>query len=50
MMLDGADMIALLVMFSFWAFGLPAFFLLKWLQGQKARRDLIEVGVSTLCK
>src|SRR5581483_10126438 len=33
--LYAADMIALIVMFSLWAFGVHAFFLLKWFQGQK---------------
>src|SRR5271167_4714574 len=31
--LYGADMIALLVTFSLWAFGVHAFFILKWFQG-----------------
>ena len=48
MILYGADMIALVVMFSLWAFGVHAFFLFKWFQGQKALKDLNEVGVSTL--
>jgi hypothetical protein len=47
MVLYGADMIALMVMFSLWAFGVHAFFLFKWFQGQKALKDLNEHGVST---
>jgi hypothetical protein len=40
--LYGADMIALMVMFSLWAFGLHSFFLFKWFEGQKALKDLDE--------
>ena len=47
MVLYGADMIALMVMFSLWAFGVHAFFLFKWFQGQKALQDLNQPGVST---
>jgi len=43
-----ADMIALIVTFSLWAFGIHAFFVFKWLQGQKALKDLNEAGVSTI--
>jgi hypothetical protein len=43
-----ADMIALIVTFSLWAFGVHAFFLLKWFQGQKALKDLKEAGTSTI--
>ncbi len=43
-----ADMIALIVTFSLWAFGIHAFFVFKWFQGQKALKDLNEVGVSTI--
>jgi len=35
-----ADMAALIVTFSLWAFGLHAFFVFKWFQGQKALKDL----------
>ena len=42
--LYAADMVALIVMFSLWAFGIHAFFLLKWFQGQKALKDLRETG------
>ena len=45
--LYGADMIALTLTFSIWAFGVHAFFVYKWLQGQKALKDLNEPGVST---
>jgi hypothetical protein len=38
--LYAADMIALMVMFSLWAFGVHAFFVFKWFQGQKALKDL----------
>ena len=48
MVLYGADMIALMVMFSLWAFGLHAFFVFKWFQGQKALKDLNDAGVSSL--
>jgi hypothetical protein len=47
MVLYGADMIALTVTFSLWAFGVHAFFVLKWFQGQKALKDLNDAGVST---
>jgi hypothetical protein len=46
--LYGADMIALIVMFSFLAFGVHAFFIFGWFQGQKALQDLNQAGVSTL--
>jgi|SRR2546422_5231029 len=48
MVLYGADMIALIVMFSLWAFGVHSFFVFKWFQGQKALKDLNETGISTL--
>ena len=47
MILYGADMIALMVMFSVWAFGVHAFFVFKWFQGQKALNDLNQKGVSS---
>jgi len=34
-------------MFSLWAFGIHAFFVFKWFQGQKALKDLNDPGVST---
>jgi hypothetical protein len=43
LVLYGADMLALILMFSLWAFGVHAFFLLKWFQGQRALKDLKEV-------
>jgi hypothetical protein len=43
-----ADMIALILTFSLWAFGVHAFFVFKWFQGQKALKDLNEAGVSTI--
>ena len=48
MLLYGADMIALIMMFSLWAFGVHAFFVFRWFQGQKALKDLNQPGVSTL--
>ncbi|SRR5258706_2327830 len=47
-LLYAADMIALMVMFSLWAFGVHAFFVFKWFQGQKALKDLNDAGASTL--
>jgi hypothetical protein len=47
MVLYGADMIALMVTFSLWAFGVHAFFVFRWFQGQKALKDLSQAGVST---
>ena len=46
MVLYGADMIALMAMFSLWAFGVHAFFVFKWFQGQKALKDLNDAGPS----
>jgi len=34
------DMVALLVTFSIWAFGVHGFFVFRWFQGQKALHDL----------
>jgi len=48
MIIYGADMIALIVMFSLWAFGLHAFFVFRWFQAQKALKDLNETSGSTL--
>ena len=45
--LYGADMIALIAMFSLWAFGVHAFFVFRWFQGQKALKDFNDAGVST---
>ncbi|MGA8212784.1 MAG: hypothetical protein WB799_04275 [Candidatus Sulfotelmatobacter sp.] len=47
MVLYGLDMIALMLTFSLWAFGVHAFFLFKWFQGQKALKDLNDAGAST---
>ncbi|MFZ0817351.1 MAG: hypothetical protein WAM78_17645 [Candidatus Sulfotelmatobacter sp.] len=44
MVLYGADMIALMATFSLWAFGVHAFFVFRWFQGQKALKDLHEAG------
>jgi hypothetical protein len=40
MVLYAADMIALTLTFSLWAFGVHAFFVFRWYQGQKALKDL----------
>ena len=45
--LYGADMIALIAMFSLWAFGVHGFFVFRWFQGQKALKDINDAGVST---
>jgi hypothetical protein len=42
------DMIALILTFSIWAFGVHAFFLFKWFQGQQALKDLNEAGSSAV--
>ncbi len=47
MVLYGADMIALIAMFSLWAFGVHAFFVFQWFQGQKALKDLSDPGAAT---
>jgi len=47
MVLYAADMIALIMMFSLWAFGVHAFFVFRWFQGQKALNDLNQAGAST---
>jgi len=36
-----------MVMFSLWAFGVHAFFVLKWFQGQKALKHLNKPGITT---
>jgi predicted lysophospholipase L1 biosynthesis ABC-type transport system permease subunit len=38
--LYAVDMIALTLTFSLWAFGVHAFFVFRWYQGQKALKDL----------
>jgi hypothetical protein len=45
MVLYGADLIALLITFSFWAFAVHSVFIFKWFQGQKALKDLNEPQV-----
>ncbi len=45
--LYATDMIALIVTFSLSVFGVHAFFVFKWFQGQKALKDLNEAPVST---
>lgn len=42
MVLYAADMIALMAMFSLWAFGVHAFLVFKWFQGQQTLNDLSE--------
>jgi hypothetical protein len=46
MILYGSDMITLIVTFSLWAFGVHAFFVFRWFQGQKALKDLHEASGS----
>ena len=38
--LYGADMLARMLRFSIWAFGVHAFFVFKWCQGEKAPEDI----------
>jgi hypothetical protein len=45
--LYGSDMIALIAMFSLWAFGVHAFFVFRWFQGQKALKDINDASGST---
>ena len=47
MVLYGMDMIALVSTFSLWAFGVHAFFVFKWFQGQNALKDLNEPRASS---
>ena len=44
--LYGLDMIALMAMFSIWAFGVHAFFLFKWFEGQRMLKEFKEAGRS----
>lgn len=46
--LYGADMIALLVTFSIWAFAVHAVFIFKWFQGYKLLKDLREAQVQAI--
>jgi hypothetical protein len=48
MILYGADMIALLVTFSIWAFAVHAVLIFKWFQGQKALKDLSEAAIPAI--
>jgi hypothetical protein len=48
MVLYGADMIALVVTFSFLAFAVHAVFIFKWFQGQKALKDLNEAYIQSV--
>jgi len=43
--LYAADMVALLVTFSIWAFGVHGFFVFRWFQGQKALKSLKQTPV-----
>jgi hypothetical protein len=45
MVLYAADMLALMATFSLWAFGVHAFFVFKWFEGQMALKELTEGGV-----
>jgi hypothetical protein len=40
MVLYAADMLALMATFSLWAFGVHAFFVFKWFEGQRALKEL----------
>jgi hypothetical protein len=40
MILYAADMVALMATFSIWAFGVHAFFVFKWFQGQRALKEI----------
>lgn len=40
------DMIALMMMFSIWAFGVHAFFVFRWFQGQKALSEMEQPGAT----
>lgn len=44
MVLYAADMIALMATFSLWSFGVHAFFVFKWFEGQRALKELNEGG------
>jgi len=50
MVLYGADMIALTVTFSMWAFGVHAFFVFRWFQGQEALKNLNQAGAPSIEK
>ena len=42
--LYGLDMLALMMTFSVWAFGVHAFFVYRWYRGYKALKDLKDAG------
>jgi hypothetical protein len=44
--LYGADMLALIPMFSIWAFGVHGFFVFQWFKGQRALAELKDSAVS----
>jgi hypothetical protein len=46
MVLYAVDMLALVVTFSLWAFGVHAFFVFKWFEAQKRLRDLRESALA----
>lgn len=48
MILYGADMMALIAIFSLWAFGVHAFLVFRWFQGQNALKDLNQPAVSNI--
>ena len=48
MALYGADMLVLIMTFSIWAFGLHAFFVFKWFQGQKALKNFKDAESTAL--
>src|SRR5258708_15038827 len=50
MVLYAADMTALMATFSLWAFGVHAFFVFKWFEGQRALNKLGEGGGVVACE
>jgi hypothetical protein len=44
--LYGADMVALAMMFSIWSLGVHAFFIFKWFQGQRALQEIKAPAIS----
>lgn len=47
LVLYGADMLALIVLFSIWSFGVHAFFVFQWFKGQRALGELKEAAASS---
>ncbi|HEX3320074.1 MAG TPA: hypothetical protein VHR84_05195 [Terriglobales bacterium] len=47
MILYATDMILLMLTFSIWAFGLHAFFVFRWFQGQNALKNLHEQPIES---